>query len=526
MKTVVMSAVLAAWALAPAEAAAQEADGPAFMEDAVCYALPLALEPALRDRFCDATTGQLPLTERLGRLEAVIGELPASNPASAMARAMKAQILVALGRRDEALADIRATMRAFPRLPVLWIGAIEVFAFTEHAGAAADFWIELADFNPAAARAIEDYYWITLGPQLGSTGQWAKEKELAAALESIGYDGGSEAGRSLLAEVLFHAAMERGNLAGARVQLERISDPDSLLDILRNQRLSAVWEQNPWSDPSRRAPILRRWVDDLGRAATADGLQAGIFIRTVASHAGPDQVTAAYEPVLRAQMAKGAAGLEDFDFSFWLSPLATAHVIAGRPERADALYRDAVGYFATLDSPVRLNATSNYALVLQRQGRNAEAVPLIDESIEALDAAGGINGALLQMHAVRVLALEGLGRSREAEESLRVLAANRTVSFPSYVDTLLALGRYREARTALVEILEGNNYMLGVRLLQPSFAAFESPFDRDVRERRTRLAQDRRVRRALQGKGRVLGYEPVRLDPIALPDLAPGLLPD
>jgi len=526
MKTACISALLGALAIVPAPAAAQGAADTAYMEPAMCYALPLGLAPAQRDLFCEAATRRMASTDRLTRLDDVIAELPAANPANAMLQTMKAQTLVGLGRREEALAYVRQTMRAFPRLPPVWLGAIQVFAFTEHPEAAADFWIELSRFNPAVAKSIEEYYWLALAPRLGSTGNWAKLKDLAVALDAIGYDGGSEASRSLLADTLFRMKMEQGDVAGARVQLERVSNPATLAEIMSNERLSAVWEANPWADAERRGPIVRSWIDDLGRAAIDDGLQTSLFLRAVAEHVGPDAVVAAYEPVLRAQMAKGPAGPDSFDFSFWVPGLAGAHVAAGRPDVAEALYRDASAHFASLNSPVRLNATSNYALFLQRQGRDEEALPLIEEAIEALYRAGGVNPELLQMHAVRALALDGLGRSREAAESIRVLERNRGMSLATYVDTMLELGRFEPARDALVDALESDAYMSAVRLLQPPIAAYRSPFDERIQALRTRLAQDRRVQRALAGKGRVLDFEPVRLDPFELPDLAPGLLPE
>jgi tetratricopeptide (TPR) repeat protein len=526
MKSLPVIALSGLLALMPVQAAAQEATGQAFMDDATCYALPLELEPAHRDLFCEAATEQLAPAARLDRLDAAIGKLPADNVASAALRTFRMLALVELGRRDEALADVRQTMRAFPDFPPVWMEAIGAFTFTEHSEAAADFWIELSRSHPDAARAIEGYYWLTLGPNLGSMGKQEKQQQLATALDAIGYDGGSETSRSLLARILFYAEMDHGDVAEAKVHLQRIGDPEILTDILSNEALSAVWEDNPWADPDRRAPIVREWVENLGRAAIADGLQTSSFFREVRKHVGPDPLVEAYEPVLRAQMAKGPAGLESFDLSFWLPSLAMAHITAGRPDKAEALYRDAVDFFSSIDSLVRLNATSNYALFLQEQGRNAEALPLIEEAIDTLFSAGGINTEVLQMHAVRAQALVGLGRSREAEESIRVLEENRRVSFGTYIDTMLELGRFEQARDALVEVLGSDDYMRAVSLLQPSIAAFESPFDRENEALWARLGQDPQVQRALVGKGRVLDLEPIRLDGMVLPDLAPGLLPE
>jgi len=519
-------ALLGAAAMTPAPAAAQERAEPAFIDAATCYALPLGLEQAQRDLFCETATAVLEPEQRLERLNLAIGKLPAAHPANAMLQTGKAATLIELGRRGEALASIRKTMQAFPKLPPVWMGAIEAFAFTEHADAAADFWIELAGFNPVAARAIEEYYLLSLSPQLITMRQVAKQQELAAALDAIDYDGGSETSRSLLAEAQFYAAFNRGDMPAARVFLSRISNPRSLADVASDEALRAFRGDNPWEDAGRRAAILRKWIEGLGRAARSDGLQAGVFIRAIVDHVGPEVAIEAYEPVLRAQMAKGEAGVDSFDFTYWIAPIATAHLIAGQAERAEALYRDALAHFTTLDSPVRLNATSNYALFLQRQGRNTEAVPLIEQSIDELARAGGINAALLQMHAVRVLALEGLGRSGEAEPSLRLLQQNPRATLATYINVLLELGRVDQARRSVVAILESGDYMPAVRLFQPPLAAFVSPFDFRGDALLARLAEDRRVRRALAGKGRVLAYEPVRLEGVALPDLAPGLVPE
>jgi hypothetical protein len=115
----------------------------------------------------------------------------------------------------------------------------------------------------------------------------------------------------------------------------------------------------------------------------------------------------AYVPVLRATMADGTARAEDFGFAFWLAPLANAYVAAGDDAGAEALYREALAYFETLPSAAKLNVSANLALFLQIRGRNAEALELIDQSIAGMQQMGGVDAALLQMHAVRALALAG-----------------------------------------------------------------------------------------------------------------------
>jgi hypothetical protein len=275
-------------------------------------------------------------------------------------------------------------MQRYQRFPPPWLQATVIFAFSEYTAEAADFWIELAGFNPDAARHIGGYFWRGIRERLRARGDGEKLRALAQALEAIHYDGGNEASRSALAEELFDDAMVSGDIERARTLLPRISDPDKLSEIAVSERTRALWDDVARVDDATRAAVLRRWIVGLGEAARDDGELGGRFISATTAHMGPEAVLAAYVPVLREAMADGAARQEDFGLTFWLAPLANAYAVAGDDAAAEALYREALGYFATLQSPVKLNASANLALFLQMRGRHAEALALIDESIAGM----------------------------------------------------------------------------------------------------------------------------------------------
>jgi len=508
--------------------AAAQADDPARAVDPAradareCQNAPVALPPDQHVLLCAALTGPMEPQLRLARIEAALERIKGPSTENAMLTGARVQALLALKREEEALREVRVAMQRYPRLPPLWMQATSAFTYTEYTAEAADFWVALAGFNPDAARRVPGYHWRVIRERLSTQGKPDKVLALARALEAIRYDGGSEASRSGLAEELFDAAVATGDWARAEELLPRISDPAKRGQISVDARTERLWDDVNWTDQQARAAVLRRWIEGLGEAARNDPDQGGRFIAAAVAYSDPGPVLAAYEPVLRAAMQDGAARTGDFGFAYWLAPLANAHAIAGDDAGAEALYRDALAFFSTLDNPVRLNVSANLALFLQARGRNEEALALIDSSIAELQRVGGLDGALLQMHGVRVRALAGLGREPEAWRSLELLRQNRATAPEVYLQALLGLGRYDEARDLLIELLRGQDgAMRAVAFLQPPAAPFRPPHDVAPDDAMARLRNDPLVLEALQGRGRILALEPVRIEPLELPELSP-----
>jgi hypothetical protein len=64
---------------------------------------------------------------------------------------------------------------------------------------------------------------------------------------------GNEASRSALAEELFDAALDSGEIEQARALLRRISNPDKLAEIAVGERTRPLWDDVAGAMP-RRAP--------------------------------------------------------------------------------------------------------------------------------------------------------------------------------------------------------------------------------------------------------------------------------
>ena len=159
--------------------------------------------------------------------------------------------------------------------------------------------------------------------------------------------------------------------------------------------------------------------------------------------------------------------------------------------------------------------------MLVNVGRAAEALEQIDRTIAALQAMDQANRALLPMHAVRVRSLFALGRGGEAWSSLERLRQGADADIRTYVTTMLRIGRYDEARDAIVVHLnKPERYGDAIAMLQPSFAAYRTPDEVELEELIEALATDPAVLAALEGKGRVFAWEPVRFERFDLPDLS------
>jgi len=524
MRNVLLAVTLVASLGGTAAAQVEAGEGdPARAAAQACAQAPFVLSAEQRSLMCTALTGPMEPQLRLTRIEEALNRIEGPSAANAALSGARLLALVELGRRADALRETRLAMQRYPQLPPLWFQATNMFAFTEYTADAADFWIELARFNPDMARTVSGYNWRAVRNRLSAQGKPDKVRALAAALEAIGYDGDSEADRSALAEELFDEAVALGSWTRARELLPRLSDRAKLAEIAAEARTRRLWDDMAWSRAEGRDAAVRRWLEGLGAAARDDGDLGARFIALAVAHIGPEPVLAAYEPVLRAAMQRSGARLDDFGLTFWLGPMATAHAASGDDAAAEALLRDAIAFFAPLNNPVRLNASANLAQFLQLRGRNAEALELIDAAIAELQRMGGVDMALLQMHGVRARALARLDREPEAWRSVELLRQSRASVPEVYLGTLLALGRYEEARDVLVEQLRSaTQYKGAVLFLQPPITAFRPPLEVVEQDWVERLRRDPAVLHALEGKGRILELDPVRVGPMELPPLTPN----
>ena len=501
-------------------ASAQE--DPALSAVRSCYSAPFQLTAEQRTLLCDAVAVQgADPGLALERLDRALLKIEGPSPAHAMLLGMRASALLTVAGEDEGLRAFTAALRDYPDMPPILAGAVSELTFTAHADKAADYCIRLAQAAPQIARSLPDYFYSELARRLAASGEHERNARLVDALAAIDYVAVSPASASLFARNLVDNAVRRGDLPAAREALRTMRDPGAMVSMLADEGYRELWPDIPFAEEGAREEVLREWITALGAAARDDRSIGGGVIRALVAHHGPRPVIEGYEPVLLSVLAQEHDTSRLFDFAFWVSPLASAHLIEGDVAGAEKLYRLAVDAMSKLDSAARFNAEANLALMLVNVGRAAEALEQIDRTIAALQAMDQANRALLPMHAVRVRSLFALGRGGEAWSSLERLRQGADADIRTYVTTMLRIGRDDEARDAIVAHLnKPERYGDAIAMLQPSFAAYRTPDEVELEELIEALATDPAVLAALEGKGRVFAWEPVRFERFDLPDLS------
>ena len=492
----------------------------------LCYATTPDLTAEQRTLFCDAlaVSPQEPAL-RLARIERALAAIDQRSPANAMLLGTRGSLLVGMGREDDAVRAFDEALRKYPGLPPLLLQAGQALTYTDHAGDAARHWTELAKVAPELAERIEPSDLSTLIDRLRLLGRNAELRSLAAAFEAANLAADNDLLASALADELFAEARERGNVVEMRRLLPNIRNPESMRAMLADLSLRPIWSDVPWSAEERREAIVRDWISALAQERVGDDPVSGPALSALVRHLGPEPVLARFEPELLrffdspAHPTDPAALRLRAMYAFWVAPLANAHVIAGNEAAAERLYRRAIAFYTPFDSATRLNAEANLALFLVDRGRHGEALAIVEPAIDALEANQGMNIALLQMHAVRARALKGLDRWGEAWSSMELLRRHADRAWEVYFHSLVQLDLIEEAREALVARLRSVQFSDALRTLQPGIAAFETPSAVDRARKIADLAEDERVRAALEGKGRLLGRNTVALDGFDLQSL-------
>lgn len=466
-----------------------------------------------RDRISGALLERDPV-KAIEAIDALLPVLDSNSHASIILRAHRARKLVFQGEVQAGKAAFEKLLAEHFQYPVIWYQAIDGFAYTSAADFAARLWIQLTQF-PEVARLLGGSTLSALVGNLEANGYFDLRDELYLHLDKIDYDPGTTAQRNNMQYVLFkQAAVRDDSKDEARAALRKIIDPEILISIASQKKYEDFWGEIDLSPSAlnndAKACLTALQQDFLKPFA---GEAAHQYISAALAFTGPNAVASAFGPVLDRLIARAG---EDKHLSgelpYWISPISGAWQGSGSPERAEQLFKDAFRAFSQDHGGIKLNISSNYARFLMEEGRLQEALPLIESSIEELNALDLSRDSLSPMHAVRLRIYHGLGMPEKAEDSRLNLEKAKSVQIRVYSDTMLAIDEYEAARSAVIAMLGSNEADIAIAYLQKPIGNLITAAARDAETRRDLLRDDPAVIMALQKVGRIVDVEPIAVE--------------
>lgn len=457
------------------------------------------------------------------RLDKMILKLTPGSPAWGQLRSTKAEILQQETRFDEAAAVMRDLRERYPNNPGPRFQGVELLTFSPNFEQAAQDWLWLAERFPSLALNTDPYTIDSLLGRLKESWNDDLAARLALGLSSRGYDQGSTEQRASIASQSFLALAASGSDEAASVQLAKISSPDKLRTILVRKDLQRYWPQAQKLSGSGFDIAAPRYFTGLMTDYREDGDIGALaaLMRGYRTDESAQIYVDRYLPILQKAMMEEDQEAEelDFDYLFWVSPLAGALSELGRDNDAEQLYRDAQSSTGAINDVFRLNIDANLAVFYVTQSRYQDALPVIDGSIALMERDRSANeSALARMHAVRVAALDALGRLDADDPSLQFLEEKKRLYFQPYCDTLALLGRKAELKSFLTESLNGPYFGQSLEYLQPTLSEWSSPIMRRTQAVLEELRTDPEILAAVEPKGRILDYPQLSLEGLNFPE--------
>ena len=456
------------------------------------------------------------------RLDGLIGKLTPGSPVWAELRGMKAEILGRTTRFDESAAIMRDLRDRFPDIPGPRLLGVRLLTFSPNFEQAAQDWLWLAERFPSLALEVAPYTIDALLNRLEESGNKDLSARLALGLSSRGYDQGSAQERSIIASRSFLALALSGSDEAAVKQLAKISNPEKLREILIRKDLQRFWPQAQMLSGPGFETAARRYFTALATDYRENGEIGALaaLMRGYRTRESAQIYVDRYLPLLQRTLREQEKASDDTDYEylFWVSPLAGALSELGRVGDAEKLFRDAQANSASNNDVMQLNVDANLAAFYVSQSRFQDALPVINRSIALMERDRSANeSALAQMHVVRVTALDALGRLDADDPSLQFLEDKRRLLFSPYCDSLALLGRKAELKSFLIETLNGSEFSPALEYLQPTLSEWSSPMSRRTEAVLDELRTDPEILAAVKPKGRTLDYPQLLLEGLGFP---------
>jgi len=483
--------------LPPAPAAAEFLPSPARLQGPA---------PVLRE-FTDMLVNRGgPESERLGRLDAMLAQLPEPTELRGFVQYARAVHLRHNRRLSEAREAIEESIRLLQRYSAPLLFAADMEAYADRPELAADYLIRASHIDPGIVREYDSQDLLNLRGRLGDRHDTRRIGRLAERMVAIGWQGEDLRLRSLLALDAIRSRVEAGDVAGARRLVPRLIVPGHIQALLIVDRYRAIWPDIEIWAGSRLEKQWPLYLRELQARFRASGDPAAARRYATALREADH-----YETMVREILPLFDRPLDrqrDYEL-VWVAPIvADALARLGRWQEIDVLFgRAAAAWPLGIDANA-LNIAGNRARLLLIGGRTREGLAAIDAVIaDARGRRGEVSEpALASMHLARACGLADAGRDREALDSASFVLAARDLT--DIAELHLCFGRHEAARTALIEGLADERSRDEVlQFIQPQTGPpMQSDHGRTMQERRRALRADPVLIAAAQRHGRVLPF--------------------
>ena len=441
---------------------------------------------------------------------------------------MRAPLLVEGGKTRDAMAAADESVRLLPGYSGPLLAAMDVYAYSDRPGQAADFLLRASEIDPESVQRIDDYDIGNLLHRLDAAHDQRRREAVGDKLLSLGWTGKRLESRSDVAYEAIKQRIANQDTAGARALIPELVNPTDTYTLLTDNRYQAIWpDLEKWAGPK----LQRQWSVYLTEAEARFAASKAIenvhsYVAALQAAADDQRMISDVLPLLFQKLDPD----QDQEFVFFVAPVADALERAGRWREGNDLFNRAETIWPLGSSTNALNVTGNHARSLLWEGRPADALALMDRWLEdAKKWGGGVNfDAINTMQLERTCALHQLGRDSDTGTSIVAAVSGGD---PVTIVTLdLCLGDMAAARNAVIqgfrtEGVRGSTIML---MQKPISTRCKSKYCDEQERRFSQLRSDPTLLNELQKYGRVVPFalnEAATLSPQLKPDDTPKDVP-
>jgi tetratricopeptide (TPR) repeat protein len=419
---------------------------------------------------------------------------------------MRAPLLLDEGKTREAMAAADESVRLLPGYSGPLLAAMDVYAYSDRPGQAADMLLRASEMDPQSVQLIDDYDIGNLLHRLDAAHDEKRREAVGDKLLSIGWTGKRLESRSDLAFEAIRQRIANQDNVGARALIPELVNPTDSYTLLTDNRYQAIWpDLEKWAGPR----LQRQWSVYLTEAEARFAASKAIenvhsYVAALQSAADDKRMISDVLPLLFQKLDPE----QDQEFVFFVAPVADALQRAGRWRDVNDLFNRAETIWPLGSSTNALNVTGNHARSLLWEGRPADALALMDRWLEdAKRWGGGVNfDAINTMQLERTCALHQLGRDSDTGTSI---AAAVSGGDPDTLVTLdLCLGDIPAARNAVIQALrtEGARGSAIMLMQKPISTRCKSKYCDELDRRFSQLRSDPTLLTELQKYGRVMPF--------------------
>ena len=383
-------------------------------------------------------------------LDARIAAAPPHSADGLFLALMKINIIGRLKGETEALTELAQLVTDYPNNPIVLQYSVEALTFTPDVQIAAESWLKLARVSPEDARTTSSYFLSNIKSRMKDTGRDDLADQIALEADNIGYSSNAYLDNSFT-WTNFKNSDAAANTTVAADYLRKLDSAPYLQDILMSRIYEKYWPsiEARGAFDKINASYLWRLEDDYD--LDKDAFTASVMMRAMNASGWNDYLLVKYLAPLKLQIAKGQES--GVMYSYWVPPIATALLRAGRQKEAIALYEDSENGWAEADYTIKANITSNFALLLLDMDQKERALEYIDKSLSLISKGDNDENSTARIYLAKAQILNALGRKDESSKLMNIIYPMRRVAPMDYAITLFDNGQYEAARDFLVEMM-------------------------------------------------------------------------